>query len=334
MPEWYMVNIVLLVLSMLSVLWKPLLMVLPLLVVTAGVPFINVIKSMTEASFTTKDLSRFGRLKLRLLTGFLHILQPMARLYGRLQCGLTPWRRRGSSRYAFPKPRKYTIWSENWQAPDKWLHSIKTSMKELGAIVKQGGDFDLWDLEMRGGLFGAVRSRMALEEHGGGKQLGRFHTWPVVFPMGLTLILLFTLLSLLAAMDQVWLVSAFLGIVALALMIHVFLDCAAATAACRQALLVQEVLKDDDVKTEKPFILNKKVKESVVLVNFDRGQTSYLHHSGPEKRNGVERRNGISYVNFDRRQNNNFHYNGPERRSGIERRNGFPIDASPKEHRL
>ena len=32
MPEWYMVNIVLVVLSMLSILWKPLLMALPLLV--------------------------------------------------------------------------------------------------------------------------------------------------------------------------------------------------------------------------------------------------------------------------------------------------------------
>ena len=83
-------------------------------------------------------------------------------------------------------------------------------------------DFDLWDLEIRGGLFGAVRSRMAIEEHGGGKQLVRFYTRAVVFPMGLTLILLFTLLSLLAAMDQVWLVSAFLGVVAVTLMIHVF----------------------------------------------------------------------------------------------------------------
>ena len=36
MPEWYMVNIVLLVLSMLGILWKPLLVVLPLLVVTTG----------------------------------------------------------------------------------------------------------------------------------------------------------------------------------------------------------------------------------------------------------------------------------------------------------
>ena len=94
---------------------------------------------MAETSFTSRPLSRFGRLKLRLLTGFLHIIQPMARLCGRLRHGLTPWRRRGSSDYAVPIPRKYTIWSENWQAPEKWLQSIKTSLQELGAIVKRGG---------------------------------------------------------------------------------------------------------------------------------------------------------------------------------------------------
>lgn len=334
MPEWYMINIVLLALSLMGIVWKPLLMVLPFLVVTTVVPFLNVIKSMTEASFTTKHLSRFGRFKLRLLTGFLHIIQPMARLYGRLQCGLTPWRRRGPSHYAFPKSRDYTIWSEKWQASDTWLYSIKTSMKELGAIVKQGGDFDLWDLEMRGGLFGAVRSRMALEEHGGGKQLLRFHTWPVVSSMAFILIPLFAFLSFLAALEQVWPVSAFLGTVTVGIMIHVFLDCAAATAACRQVLSAQEALKDDDVTIEKAFTMNKKVKERVALVNLDQWQYNSFHQNGLEQPNGIERRNGILYVNFDRRQNNNHPYNGPERRSGMERRKGVPIDAFQKELQL
>jgi len=95
-----------------------------------------------------------------------------------------------------------------------------------------------------------------------------------------------------------------------------------------------EELKDDDVKIEKAFILGKKMKESVVHVNFDHWQYSNLHHSDSEKHNGIDRRNGILFVNFDRRQNNNYHYNGPERRSGIERRNGFSADSSQKERRL
>ena len=207
-------------------------------------------------------------------------------------------------------------------------------MKELGAIVKQGGDFDLWDLEMRGGLFGAVRSRMALEEHGGGKQLLRFHTWPVVSSIAFILMPLFAFLSFLAALEQVWMVSASLGIVGVVIMIHVFLDCATATAACRQVLLAQDGLKNDDVIIEKAFTVNEKVKERAALVNLDQWQYSSFHQNGFEEHNGIERRNVILYVNFDRRQNNNRPYNGPERRSGIERRKGVPIDAYQQEQQL
>ena len=66
-----------------------------------------------------------------------------------------------------------------------------------------------------------------------------------------------------SALEQVWPVSAFLGTVTGGIMIHVFLDCAAATAACRQVLSAQEALKDDDVTIEKAFTMNKKVKERV-----------------------------------------------------------------------
>jgi len=328
MPEWYMVNIALFVLSALGLLWKPLFMALPLLVVTAGLPLINVIKSMAEASFTSRPLSSFDRLKLRLLTGLLHIIQPMARLCGRLGHGLTPWRRRGAPHYAFPWPRKYEIWSENWQAPDKWLQSIKTNIVKLGAIVKRGGDFDHWDLEIRGGLFGAVRSQMTVEEHGAGKQLVRFRTWAIVSPMGFALILLFAILSLLAAIDQVWLIAALLYIVAVGLAIHVFRDCDAATGACRHVLHAHKELKDDDVEIEKDFILRKKVREGIILVDFDRRQNSDPYYSGPERRECLERRNNVIFADFDRRQNNHPHYSGPEKRSGTDRRNGFAAAAS------
>lgn len=70
------------------------------------------------------------------------------------------------------------------------------------------------------------------------------------------------------------------------------------------------------------------MKESVVIVNFDRRQNSDPYYSGPERREGIERRNGIIFVDFDRRQNNDHQYIGPERRNGIERRNGFAAASS------
>lgn len=184
MPELHIVNAALLLLSILGLFWKPLLMALPLLVVTASLPLLNVIKSTFEASFTGRHLSIFDWLNLRLLTGFLHVIQPLARLWGHLRHGLIPWRRRGATEYAFPLSRIYKIWSENWHAPDRWLQSVKAALAKSDAIVKQGGDFDHWDLEVRGGFFGATRLQMVVEEHGGGKQLVPFRSKATLFPLG------------------------------------------------------------------------------------------------------------------------------------------------------
>jgi GT2 family glycosyltransferase len=334
MPEWYKVNISLLVLSLLGLFWKPLLLAIPLLVITAGIPLINVIKSMVEASFTSRPLSGLDRLKLRVLTGLLHIIQPMARLCGRLRHGLTLWRRRGASHFALPLPQKYQIWSENWQAPEKWLQFIKTAIARLGAIIKQGDDFDHWDLEVRGGLCGSARLLMAIEEHGGGKQLVRFYTWPIVFPVGLALILLLAFLSFLALSDQVWLVASLLGIVTVGLAIHVFQDCAVATAAFRQVMRTIGELKDEAVEIEKDFVFRKKVREGLVYTSFDRRKNTNPYFNVPERRGSIDRRNGVIFTDFDRRQNNNKHYNGPERRSGTERRNSLAITASQAVRRI
>jgi hypothetical protein len=39
--------------------------------------------------------------------------------------------------------------------------------------VRRGGDFDRWDLEVRGGLLGYIRAIGMIEEHGAGKQAFR-----------------------------------------------------------------------------------------------------------------------------------------------------------------
>ena len=236
MPEWYMVNIALAVLSALGLIWKPLLLALPLLVITASAPLLCVIKSVARASFTSEGLSRSRRLKLQFLTGLLHVLQPIARLYGRLRHRLTPWRRRGASSFKFPWPRTSTVWSERWQAPEKRLESIEVALRAEGAIVRRGGDFDRWDLEVRGGLFGAVRMRMAIEEHGAGRQLMRLRSWPKLSTPGLILILVVAMLSALAGIDQAWPASAILGLTAVLLAVWAFGDYAAATASYLETL--------------------------------------------------------------------------------------------------
>jgi ATP-binding cassette, subfamily B, bacterial len=55
---------------------------------------------------------------------------------------------------------------------------IEAKLKEDNAAVRRGGPFDRWDFDVRGGSLGAARLRIALEEHGFGRQLMRVRVWP------------------------------------------------------------------------------------------------------------------------------------------------------------
>jgi len=175
-------------------------------------------------------------LRLRGLTAFLHLLQPLARLRGRLTGGLTPWRRGRMSELAFPRPRTFRVWTEQWQAHEARLRSLKGALRAHHAIVRAGGDYDRWDLEIRGGMFGATRVLMAVEEHGHGTQLVRLRTWPRCSPMGVTLTVVFAALSTAAAIDPSWPVSVILGMAAVLPALRTAQECAASTAAILRTL--------------------------------------------------------------------------------------------------
>src|SRR3989442_6806826 len=67
--------------------------------------------SAARASFLEASHRR-ARLMRRVMTAALHLLQPLARLRGRLKNGLTPWRRHGAVRPAPLLPVTAAIWSE------------------------------------------------------------------------------------------------------------------------------------------------------------------------------------------------------------------------------
>jgi O-antigen biosynthesis protein len=236
MPEWHLVGVALTMLAALGILWKPLLLALPLPVLTVAVSLVQAGLGAAQASFTSAPRSRIARLKLRTLTAFLHLLQPLARLHGRQQYGLAPWRRCTAPGFALPRPRTPTVWTEHWQAPEKRLQAIEAALRADGATVLRGGDYDRWDLEVRGGMWGAVRILMAIEEHGAGRQLVRFRSWPRCSPGGLVLALLSAALATGAALDQAWIASALLGLVTVMLALRMFQECARATAAVLRAL--------------------------------------------------------------------------------------------------
>lgn len=243
MPEWYLVITTLVILSIFGVFWMPLLWVsVPLLTITTGAVIIQAILSAAKASFTSAPKSRFELFDLYALTAFMHMLQPAARLYGRLRHGLTPWRQRGTPEQTFPRPQIVTVWSEQWRSPEEYLRAVDEALKEDGAIVNQGGDFDRWDLEVRGGILGRARALMTVEEHGAGRQQLLFKIWPKPSLNGLSFIILFALSALGASLDYIYwgghafITFAYLTAMTVLLLFIMYKECAAPFTSLRGAL--------------------------------------------------------------------------------------------------
>jgi GT2 family glycosyltransferase len=236
MPEWYLIIATLAVLSILGLFWPPLLLAAPCLAGAVGVLLVQASLSTVRASFTSVPVSRREWLSLRLLTASLHLLQPLARLLGRLRYGLTPWRWRSVHGLAAPWPCTVTLWSEQWHEVSERLQTVETALRACETSVMRGGDYDAWDLEVRGGLLGAVRLLTATEDHGAGRQLVRFRVWPKYSARGLILFLLFATLATGAGLHGAWHAVVILALSAGFLAGRTVQECAGAMATMQYAL--------------------------------------------------------------------------------------------------
>jgi hypothetical protein len=259
MPEWYLLVLLLAQISALGFVWHPFLAAVPLLTLGLAALLFQAGTGAMYATFPTVRSRALGRARLRLLTAFLYLAQPVARLSGRLRNGLTVWRRGNSGLvlptlflaevcvlgavwrpllFAFPGlavsfgalvyhtrvgrlaraevaeavvmpvrsrwdrvvarlrraltplppgrrygkvlpiPRTLALWDEEWRSTAERLTGVEAGLRSTGTVFRHGSGFDRWDLEVRGGIFGAARLRSAIEEHGGGRQLVRFRVWP------------------------------------------------------------------------------------------------------------------------------------------------------------
>ncbi|ABK19216.1 glycosyltransferase [Syntrophobacter fumaroxidans] len=230
MPEWYAIIAALAVFSVLGIEWSPLLLALPLLLFAVFVPVLHACMCAMHVDFSQHGGSRRQVFKLRVLTATLHLMQPLARLVGRVRLGLTPWRNCSVPGIAqpWPWPRMFTVWSEQWRSPLDWLESLESGIRGLRTVVLRGGDFDRWDLELRGGLLGSVRVLMAVEEHGGGRQFVRVRTWPRCSTAGIAVTLLFGFLAACAALSHAWMACGLFYAIAFLFMIWIVKECSAA----------------------------------------------------------------------------------------------------------
>jgi GT2 family glycosyltransferase len=178
MPEWYLATAVLAAVGILAVVWVGL---LPLAVLAVACFCASVGCAAAAGWHALIDQSNKGpwtRLKHRMLVIGLHIAQPMVRLFGRIDLGLTPWRLRGVRGFAFPRVVFRRLWSVRWCGIDERLAAVESALQADGAVTARGGEFDRWDLEVRGGMFGGARLTVTAEEHGSGTQLVRYRVWP------------------------------------------------------------------------------------------------------------------------------------------------------------
>jgi hypothetical protein len=236
MPEWYLLIVVLIGLSALGACWAPLRFAVPPLLFAVAAPVTHAVRSAARVRFASPPPSRFGRLKLRLLTTGLHLLQPLARLCGRLRHGLTLWRQRVTSGFALPRRWTADLWSHRALGVEERLESVELALREQGVVPRRGDDFAQWDLEVRVGSLGAARIFVAVEHHGDGRQLLRVRWRPRCSTGGLLLTTLSAGLAFGAFRDQRPWVAAVFGTAALLVTAWTLGQCAAATAVFLAAI--------------------------------------------------------------------------------------------------
>jgi len=239
MPEWFFLVGFLAFLSLLGLAWSPLLLTLPLLIVAVLAVVLQAGLGAGRATFGGHAATRRSRLARHATTGILYVLQPVARLWGRIRHGLTPWRNgsTGSAHgLAVPRKQTFTCWSENWASPEDRLEALEAELRGGRAAVRRGGNFDQWDLEVRVGVLGTVRTLAAVEEHGAGRQLLRVRVWPRFFAGWSIKSGVLGVLTLAAALSQAWLAAALMGLATGAIVVRTFRDCAAAMGAVQRAV--------------------------------------------------------------------------------------------------
>jgi hypothetical protein len=234
MPEWYLAAGGVSLLFALGFNWTPLLFAAPALTVLIGLPILHAVMCASAARF---DPTSAGSLfRKRALTTVLTFLQPIVRLLGRVESGLTPWRTRGTTYPVWPAPKTYCLWFENGRPYDCHLTHIRDALRTRGAVAHAGGEFSPCDLMVRGGLFGSVSCLMGVEEHGEEKQLVRVRVKPTFRRHGVHIGSFLMLLGLFASIQGSMAAAATLFAVSAILLLRAVYECAIAMSAVNETL--------------------------------------------------------------------------------------------------
>ncbi len=236
-PEWYLVIGALTIGFVLSLGWSAS-SIFGLLILTSLVlPVSQAWMSAHEAKFpdrASKGLSQ--ALRLRATVFVLHLLQPLARLEGRLKGGLTPWRRHATKTKIQLRGSTLTMWRDQRENLEVTLEDLQRQLRDSNAVVLAGGDYDRWDLEVRGGLFGGGRLLAAVEEHAPGKQFLHFRVTPKYYSFAILLGTVSALMSIIAGLSGAWIPSTTWALMAILVAIRALGDAGSAADTLRETV--------------------------------------------------------------------------------------------------
>jgi GT2 family glycosyltransferase len=130
---------------------------------------------------------RFQRGRWRLLIALLNFLEPIARDYGRLKGGLTPWRTAVLEETPVSNPSRWWQQLLPFRRKIHWTYEGSIELEKFDILqaltnklharccaVGWNADFEDWDLKTRRGAFGTAYVRAVVEHHGGPKRKARF----------------------------------------------------------------------------------------------------------------------------------------------------------------
>jgi len=236
-PEWYLVIGALAIGFVLSLGWSASSIFGLLILTSLALPISQAWMNARQAKFP--DRLRKGlwqALQLRATVFALHLLQPLARLEGRLKGGLTPWRRHGTEARIQLRTSRLTMWRDRRESLEDTLENLQRQLREASAVVTAGGDYDRWDLEVRGGLFGGGRLLAAVEEHAPGKQFLHFRVTPKYYSLAILLATVSTLMSIIAGLSGARIPSATWALMAILVAIRALGDAGSAADTLRETV--------------------------------------------------------------------------------------------------
>jgi O-antigen biosynthesis protein len=237
-PEWWLVIAALAATSALGLIAAPLLVALPLLAAALALPLWQALATARRCD--VRDRPPHRRLAGGMLTALLVLLQPAARLAGRLDGGLTPWRRGCRRGFRLPRTRSVASWHERWRPLAERVAALERSLRDGGLRVRRADGCERWELHTAAGAFGGVRLRAAVEEHGAGRQLMRVRVSPNVPRLGRWALGGLVACAVVAAAFGEWTTAAVAGAPLALLLACATVECGTATAVALRAVRALE----------------------------------------------------------------------------------------------